>query len=183
MDDATFTIQDARMRSTNPGDAIMKLTKKQVQILIDAGLDHESHHAKLRSQLKKMGFDAVDKDMIAATRITLERVANGSNGPTPDELRAKAEAQAAMVSGANGRAKILQVTEISTRGTPARVVIECLDPQVDGQGNSVCEGTREIAIQDHFQVTRCVPCQARRVQLYRNDRARARRSAKKAAKK
>jgi hypothetical protein len=44
-------------------------------------------------------------------------------------------------------------------GGPTRVEIACDDPQVR-QGTPICEGTREIAVQDLFQVHRCEACQA-----------------------
>lgn len=73
---------------------------------------------------------------------------------------------------------ITSVVEATPTGRPARVIIKCQDPQVDGDGNSVCDKEREIAIQDLHQVTRCVSCQKRHVQVYRNELARKRRAAK-----
>lgn len=71
--------------------------------------------------------------------------------------------------------RIQSVLEATGSGRPARVVVTCSDPQENGNGKSVCEKTREIAIQDLFQVVRCIPCQKRSVQLYRNRLARKRR--------
>jgi hypothetical protein len=39
---------------------------------------------------------------------------------------------------------------------------------------SVCQGTREIAVQDLFQVHRCAACQDRVVKLARRAKAKAR---------
>ncbi len=57
-------------------------------------------------------------------------------------------------------AHIIGVTDTGVKGQATRVKIKCTDPQ-QVQGVSVCEGTREIAIQDAFQVVRCRACQAR----------------------
>lgn len=61
---------------------------------------------------------------------------------------------------------------------PYRVVIECQDPQDVDTDDDICEGEREIAVQDLFQVYRCEPCQKRAV----NRRRRERRKEKAAAK-
>lgn len=95
------------------------------------------------------------------------------------EARRKAKAETAEKEL---RAKYPHVKEIVARGPngPTRVRIECTDPQtkqVDGKAVSVCEGTREIAVQDLFQVTRCASCQdrvvrkARRMRQAKKDKA------------
>ncbi len=71
---------------------------------------------------------------------------------------------------------IEEIIEATPNGRPARVVINCADPQVNGADESVCDGSREIAIQDLHQVRRCVPCQKRSVQIYRNRLAAKRRA-------
>lgn len=75
-----------------------------------------------------------------------------------------------------GYDRIVGVVEASPEGRPLVVTVKCIDPQVDGDGNSVCAKTRDVKIQDVFQVTRCEPCQARYVQIYRNRLARERRA-------
>ncbi len=72
--------------------------------------------------------------------------------------------------------RIKEILEVTPNGRPSRVVVKCSDPQVNGTNQSVCDETREIAIQDLHQVTRCVPCQKRSVQLYRNTLAKSRRT-------
>lgn len=69
--------------------------------------------------------------------------------------------------------RVEDVTAITAEGLPARVVIRCDDPQTMANGRSVCVERREIAVQDLFQVRRCVPCQKRAV---RRRRARSRSS-------
>ena len=95
-----------------------------------------------------------------------------------DELLEMAEAfvkTEAKTKGSPYR-NIVKVVEATTAGKPARVVVKCTDPQVNGNGDSVCSNDREIAIQDLHQVKRCLTCQKRQVQLYRNQLARQRRS-------
>ncbi len=72
--------------------------------------------------------------------------------------------------------RIQEVVEATPSGRPARVVISCSDPQKNGSDVSVCDDLREIAIQDLHQVLRCVPCQKRSVQVYRNKLATRRRA-------
>jgi hypothetical protein len=67
-------------------------------------------------------------------------------------------------------AKVLRIVDASPTGKPYRVVIACQDVQDE----EICEGEREIATQDLFQVDRCVPCQRRAV----NRRRAANRKAK-----
>lgn len=72
---------------------------------------------------------------------------------------------------------VLRVTELTKEGEPKRVVIACQDPQtkqVEGKDVSVCVKEREIAVQDLFQVTRCVPCADRVVRKHRRKRQQAR---------
>ncbi len=87
-------------------------------------------------------------------------------------------------------ASVVRVVELTKDGEPKRVVIACRDPQSkqgpDGQPISVCEGEREIAVQDLFQVECCAACADRKVRIARRNRAkrknRALREAIKAAK-
>lgn len=67
---------------------------------------------------------------------------------------------------------VQEVVEVTASGKPARVIIEC-----QMQDEEVCAGTREIAAQDVFQVSRCVPCQKRAT----NQRRAAKRKVKEAA--
>lgn len=79
---------------------------------------------------------------------------------------------------------ILSVTAYGPNG-PTRVEIACDDPQTR-QGVAICEGTREIAVQDLFQVHRCEACQSYVVRKARRarqaERDKALRAAAKAAK-
>lgn len=72
--------------------------------------------------------------------------------------------------------KVSKILEVSEANKPLRLEILCQDPQTTRDGKSVCAKKREVKIQDLHQVTRCEPCQSRRLQLYRNERARARRA-------
>jgi hypothetical protein len=83
------------------------------------------------------------------------------------------------IKAEKARVELLQkyphVTAIVAEGAngPTRVRIRCTDPQtkqVDGKAVPVCEGEREIAVQDLFQVTRCVSCQDRVIRKARRVR-------------
>lgn len=108
--------------------------------------------------------------------------------PTPDE--ALTLAKASTEPGIAQRyAKVIRVTEQTKDGSPKRVVIQCQDPQTKFEGTtpvSVCQGEREIAVQDLFQVECCAACADRKVRKARRDRAKrknkAMRQAMKAAK-
>jgi hypothetical protein len=72
-------------------------------------------------------------------------------------------------------AKYPHVVAVTQRGPngPTRVRIRCTDPQTkqeDDKQVSVCEKEREIAVQDLFQVTRCVACQDRVLRKARRTR-------------
>jgi hypothetical protein len=91
--------------------------------------------------------------------------------PTLDEALATARKE-----NPNRYAHVVAVTELTKDGDPKRVIIECSDPQtkqVGGQDVSVCEKTREIAVQDLFQVYRCAACADRAVRKARRNRAKA----------
>lgn len=90
--------------------------------------------------------------------------------PMPTLAEALAVAKAA---DAHRYRHVESVTELTVRGTPARVVIRCEDPQ-SRQGVSVCQGTREIATQDLFQVTCCAACADRKVRIARRERTKRR---------
>jgi hypothetical protein len=76
---------------------------------------------------------------------------------------------------------VTAVASLTKDGKPARVVILCADPQTkqgaDGKAISVCEGTREIAVQDLFQVRCCAACADRKVRKARRERTKARNKA------
>lgn len=82
-------------------------------------------------------------------------------------------------------ANVIEVTELTKDGEPKRVVIKCSDPQTKhdagGQVVSVCETTREIAVQDLFQVQCCAACAERKVRIARRDRAKRKNKALRAA--
>lgn len=102
-----------------------------------------------------------------------EDVATTTEGVAKPDVNAESKAKAEANRKAKAektekelRQKYPHVVSIAARGPngPTRVVIECTDPQtkqVDGKAVPVCEKTREIAVQDLFQVTRCAACQDR----------------------
>lgn len=123
---------------------------------------------------RKRASSKSNKKTSSKKKAPAKKTAEKKEIPSADDPSVLKEAQeySKSVDGAN----VVKVTEVSGSGSPARVVIECADPQVNGAGDSVCDGTREIAIQDLFQVKRCTTCQKRAVQLYRNRLARERRA-------
>lgn len=93
--------------------------------------------------------------------------------PTPTEALATAKQD-----NPSRYEHVLRVTEQSKDGSPKRVVIACSDKQYkqapDGTLVSGCEGEREIATQDLFQVTSCAWCADRKVRKARRNRAKSR---------
>lgn len=151
----------------------MNLSKNDVRTLIDAGLRTDTHHMTVKSVTKKfLGFTPKKAD-IAEIREAIEGY--GSDAVDPETFDLKA-----WKKQGDGRNNVVSVTEWGSTG-PSRVIIECQDPQVTSDGESVCEGTREIATQDVFQVYRCAGCQRRSNQLARNAMARRRRARRKEA--
>lgn len=148
------------------------LSKSNVRTLIDAGLRSDSHHMTIK-------------------KVTQQFLGFTPKGPQVQEIRdaitayqeAKAETprpSLKQVKQERGREwdRVVQISEYGSTG-PARVIIECQDPQTKSDGTEICEGRREIATQDLFQVYRCASCQKRSVQIARNAMARRRRAARK----
>lgn len=120
-----------------------------------------------------------------------EAIEEQEEGETEPTLDANAEAHAAAVRRRQRRAEASEIdlkaryphlVSVAQRGPngPTRVVIECDDPQTR-LNVSVCEGSREIAVQDLFQVHRCAACQDRVVRKARRARTAARDKALRAA--
>lgn len=76
-------------------------------------------------------------------------------------------------------APVTRIIEMGKSG-PIRVEIQCTDPQTI-KGENICVGTREIAVQDLFQVRRCAPCQKRVTRAARRERQKAKDKALRAA--
>ena len=158
------------------------MTSKTLKALIKLGIGPETHHATLKKAYKtvmgeqptKAQVDEIRKALTLGTNET-PPVRTKAAKPKPRPSAASPEFLGA-ISGIEGPAKILEVTAVTSRGKPARVLIACADPQTNGQGESVCQDTRDIAVQDTFQVFRCMSCQRRAKQVYRNMLARRRRS-------
>lgn len=171
----------------------MKITKKLVNALVADGIDSKSKVTEIVSAIHAASGNAEEqptKAEIKEIREALESLEDDAE-LSPEEAESSAKKALKEMKDADNRyAHVTGVVEASPAGRPIRVAIKCQDPQVDGEGTSVCQKTREIAIQDAFQVNRCESCQSRKTQIYRNDLARKRRAAaqkatpkKKAAKK
>lgn len=87
-----------------------------------------------------------------------ERVAEWND--TQRAIAAKRRAEQADRNETALLEKYPNIDEVVERGLtgPTRVVINCDDPQTK-QGVVICTGLREIAVQDAFQVHRCLACQ------------------------
>jgi hypothetical protein len=117
-----------------------------------SGIKASAHHMVIKSATRKAFGFTPDKDEIATIRSYIK-------APTPAN-------QGTALAGPTRElpSQVLRVTEFGKSGKALRVVIECQDPQTL-KGESVCIGEREIAVQDVFQVRRCVPCQKRAARL------------------
>lgn len=151
----------------------MKLTTKVLATLVAAGIEPDTHHATIRKTCREQFDWSPDSDELQDLREALSEYEPEEQVSQEDLLDMAEVFGDAEYDDWN---KVIEVTEATEKGRPARVTIECQDPQVDGNGESVCVKTRNIAIQDLFQVERCESCQARTVQLYRNRLARERRA-------
>lgn len=92
------------------------------------------------------------------------------------KARREAKAEAAEQELLAKYPHILRVVERGERG-PKRVVIVCTDPHPRAR----CDGEREIATQDLFQVRRCASCAEKAVRVARREKAKARAKADRAA--
>lgn len=172
----------------------MKITAKHIKALVKGGITADSHHASIKKvfnaafkhKLTKDEVEVVrnlmDGTMTSSDSLAKKKAAPGKKIPkkkaapvsvSPEELLKSARAYVKKI-GQKG-ARVISVTESTPSGNPSRVVVKCADPQTNSNDESVCAKTREVAIQDVFQVVRCLPCQKRSVQIYRNRLARNRR--------
>lgn len=97
-------------------------------------------------------------------------VAAAPAAPKPIHQQTLDEARAA---NPTRYANVERIVAWGAKGQPVRVVVRCAEPQTR-LGVSVCEGTREIASQDLFQVRCCAACADRLVRRARRDRAKRR---------
>ncbi len=162
----------------------MKHAEAVAQMAAD-GIKHDAHHGTIKAAYKKLTGAALDKDTLDLVRGELEdakpKRAKAEKVALPaKEAMAKAQAlvkERAKDADMPGWDNVTKVVEAGPDGKPVRVEIECQDPQETRDGESVCEGKREIAAQDVFQVSRCAACQKRVNVLARNEAAKARREA------
>lgn len=136
-----------------------------------AGVASDDHHMKIKKAVEEVTGGKPDKAEYQRLKNLLsEAEAEQDEGEqlSPEELRAKAEAlvdQRAKDPEAPGWENVIEVVKVTDTGKPARVWIEC-----QMQDEEVCDGTREIAAQDVFQVSRCIPCQKRSINRRRRER-------------
>lgn len=126
-----------------------------------------------KAKAKKTTKKAAKK---AAPKAKAEKKEKQVAEPLSDKQRAKKAKEIIAERGDDpdmqGWENVVKATETNERGVPLRVEIRCSDTQEGAE----CAKTREIAAQDVFQVKRCIPCQKRYTQNYRNELARRRRA-------
>lgn len=144
------------------------------------GIDSGAHHATIKKEFKAATGQALDKDTLASVREAMAGFEAAAELKAAGAVEPDPKFNPAEVYGDTWN-KVAEITEYGTSGRPTRVLINCQDPQVNGKGESVCEHTRYIAVQDLFQVNRCHACQKRAVAIYRNQLAKAKRAAAKKA--
>lgn len=159
-----------------------QVNQELVQELYDEGIRSDTHHMTLKSAFKEATGSEKNptKDQQEEIRTGLEILDNAQAQEAVAAAEGDAEAYVKQQKKENPEdwGKVREPREWNEKGVATRVLIECQNPQVNSKGDSICDETREIAVQDLFQVTRCVPCQNRYTQLYRNERARIRRAEK-----
>jgi len=170
-----------------------RITKKVVRRLVANGINATTRIGTIRKTFASefADSDSLTREEVAEIREALTpQVETPASTGTPRAQKEEAPARSPeeLLSDAQKfvRARVRavgsywknvkEIVETTSKGRPARVVVRCSDPQKVADGSSVCEKTREIAIQDLFQVVRCSACQRRSVQIYRNGLARRRRS-------
>lgn len=157
----------------------MNITQKTLKKLAKAGITSTAKASQIKASLAEITDEEPSKQDIKDIReglSVMEEMAGEQEEASPDELLAQAKkALKEMKAGDERYSNAVEVTEASPNGRPVRVTVKCQDPQVDSEGTSVCSKTREVAIQDVFQVKRCDSCQSRYTQIYRNKLARERR--------
>lgn len=153
----------------------MKITQKLVKSLIADGITSKSKVADIKGAVPDK---ELTKDDIASIREAIGALeADQGAELSPEEQMSEArKALKAMKAEDKRYDHVAEVVDASETGRPLAVKIRCTDPQVDGAGESVCEKTRIVTIQDAFQTVRCEACQGRRTQIYRNHLARERRA-------
>ncbi len=118
-----------------------------VTALVEEGITSSTHHATLRRLVRDRTGQELDRDGLAAFREALDQ-AHAENAeadaPTPWTLED-------YLAHRPQYTHVVEIAETSERtGKPTRVVIVC---QNDG-----CDGRRECATQDAFQVKKCWTC-------------------------
>lgn len=161
--------------------AINPTSKDILYKLIEQGIESDTHHATVKSTFKDVTGEKLGKDGyrdVKEALAALEEEIEAAEAPDPKALLKQAEKIVRERAGdpdMEGWENVVEVTEVSPKGKPVRVIVECQDPLETRDGESVCVETREIQAQDVFQVRRCEPCQSRHLQLIRNRLARERR--------
>lgn len=133
-----------------------------------------------RTKKTQTSAKAAIETIVPATQQATEQVVETPKAPKAEKPVETPEQALARLKRENA-ARFAHVVSIAAMGKtgPTRVVIECDDPQTK-LGTPVCTKTREIAVQDLFQVHRCAACQDRVVRRARREKAKARVKALKA---
>lgn len=163
------------------------MNREILEQLAEQDIDSTTHHSTIKSALKRAGVEPT-KDAVAAVRAQIDDVIasmeEAAPTMTPEEALARAEEiveERAQDADMPGWSNVVRVVQAGATGKPVRVVIRCADPSFRKDGSTPCVEEREIAAQDVFQVSRCVPCQKRTNAQKRVSKQRAKLKAAKAA--
>ncbi len=144
---------------------------KLIAQLVANGIASTDHHAKVKKAIEEATDQKPSKEDYQRIKGLLEQVEQ-----EPKAEVVTLEERQALEPDKWG--KVVRIVEASPEGKPYRVVIACQDVQDE----EICEGEREIATQDLFQVERCVPCQRRAMNRRRAQKRKAKAQAKPKAK-
>lgn len=141
------------------------------QRLVESGYEPNIHHATLRAAVRKHGGGEMNAQALRDLRKEMKRVSGVSIPDKEEEYLLRM-----LKEDPEKWEKVVSVERWTDDGSKALLVtIECEDPQEDRWGESVCERTRTVMVQELWQVYRCQRCQDRANQIYLNRRARERR--------
>lgn len=136
---------------------------KLIAALRDAGIKSDTHHATAKKAIEEIAGQKPDGTEWKRVRALLEEAEQAeNNGAAEQTLEERQQAEP------DKWGRVVAIAE-ETNGKPTRVVIACTE-----QGDE-CEGEREIATQDLFQVRNCPSCQKVAARRRRAERRKAKR--------
>lgn len=156
----------------------MEISADALRKMVNEGVTSESHHATIKSKYREHTGEELDSESYPTAKEMLVEIENGNGDDAMVKARATVKERQESDEFPDYWNKVVDVSEVNEDGKPLRVIVACQDPHEDKDGNEVCVETREIAVQDLFQVERCEPCQDEYTRKYRAKKARERRQKK-----